>query len=188
MKAVAAALICGGVLFGQSGGLPPEWEVKKSMEELSSQWKRVQSSLAQAKPQDWVSKGASEVYVRQWKSCQDEATYVMGSLEKLARQPDKLSAALDAYFRTESLQATAMSVIEGVRRYQNPAIADLIMEDLNRAITGRERLRQYISDLSVSREKEFQMMDSEAQRCRDMLMKQPVSTKHEKSSEKAAQK
>lgn len=188
MRAVAAALICGGFLFGQSVGLPPEWEVRKSMEDLSAQWKKVQSSLAQAKPQDWVSKGASEGYIRQWQSCQDETTYVMGSLEKVARQPDKLSAALDAYFRTESLQAMAMSVIEGVRRYQNPAIADLMMEDVNRAILGRERLRQYISELSVSREKEFQMMDSEAQRCRDTLMKQPVSTTHEKSSGKAAHK
>jgi hypothetical protein len=188
MKAVAALVICGSVLLGQSGGLPPEWEVRKSMDELSAQWKRVQGSLAQAKPEDWVSKGAPEVYVRQWKSCQDQTTYVMGSLEKLARQPDKLSTALDAYFRTESLQSTAMSVIDGVRRYQNPAIADLMTEDLNTAILGRERLRQYISDLSVSREREFQMMDSEAQRCRDALMKQPVPAKREKPNEKAAGK
>jgi len=185
MKTVAAAVFCGGLLCGQTGGIMPEWEVSKAVETYASQWKGVQESLAQAKPQEWVQKGASEAYVRQWQSCQEQAGYVIGSLDKVAKQPDKLTAVLDAYFRIESLEAAASSVIDGVRRYQNPAIADLMSERLNKATAGRDKFRQFVVDLAASKEKEFQMVDSEAQRCRGVLMREPVTARQAKPGTKA---
>jgi hypothetical protein len=40
--------------------------------------------------------------------------------------------------------------------------------------SNRDQLRQYISDLSQTREQEFKIADSEAQRCRGMLLRQPA--------------
>lgn len=186
--AVAAMAFGSGLLWGQSGGMMPEWEVQKAMGEFAAQWKSVQDSLGQAKPEEWVQKGGSEAYARQWKSCQEQAGYVIGSLNKVAQHPDKLTAALDAYFRVESLQATAESVIDGVRRYQNPAVADLMAEKLSKAAAGREKLRQFVSDLAASKEKEFQMVDSEAQRCRGMLMREAGGGRGGKPNGKAVTK
>jgi hypothetical protein len=176
MRSVLTAIFCfNGVLLAQSGGLAPEWEVKKSMDEYASQLKRLAPVLAQVKPQDWLNKGAPEAYVRQLKSCQDELGYLIGSTEKLGRQPDKLTIGLEAYFRADSLQTIVGSLANGTRKYQNPALADLLMAEMNASSPGREKLRQYLTDLATSKEKEFQIMDSEAQRCRSTVTRQPAA-------------
>ncbi len=41
------------------------------------------------------------------------------------------AAALDAYFRMQAMESTLGSVFEGVRKYQNPALADLLQGVVN---------------------------------------------------------
>jgi hypothetical protein len=173
-----------GLLAGQSGGLPPEWEVSKSLEDLVTQVKRLEPVLSKVTPEEWVGKGAPDAYIKQWKDSQNELTYLVGSAQKMAKRPDKLPLALETFFRMEAMHAMLGSLTEGVRRYQNPALADLLQSLVNEDAAHREKLRQYIMDLADSREKEFQIVDSEAQRCRGTLSRQPAAAPRTKAVQK----
>ena len=89
-----------------------------------------------------------------------------GALEK---QPERLSVALDTYFRTQTLETRLSSLVDGVRNYQNPAVGDLLVGVLGDNSANRDKLRQYITDLAVTKEQEFKIVDQEAQRCRTVL-------------------
>jgi len=60
-----------------------------------------------------------------------------------------------------------------VRRYQNPAVGDLLVSVVSANSANRDQLRQYVTDLAQTKEQEFQIVDGEAQRCRGTLMRQP---------------
>ena len=74
-----------------------------------------------------------------------------------------------------AMESTFGSVIEGIRKYQNPALADLVQAVMGENSTNRDRLRQYIQDLAEQKEQEFRVVDQEAQRCRETLLHQPSS-------------
>ena len=90
------------------------------------------------------------------------------------QQPERLPAALDTYFRLQSVEWRLESLIEAVRRYQNPAIGDLILGELRQNTSHRDNLRQYITDLAAQKEQQFSVVDEEAQRCRAQVL-QPTS-------------
>src|SRR5262249_18356248 len=92
----------------------------------------------------------------------------------LGKQPEKLTVALDTYFRMQSLEMRLNSLVDGVRNYQNPAVGDLLIGVLAENSTNRDKLRQYITDLARTKEKEFEVADKEAQRCRGMINRQPA--------------
>ena len=52
--------------------------------------------------------------------------YVANASKAFQGRPEKLSLALDAYFRWEALQARLTTLAEGVRKYQNPALAAIM--------------------------------------------------------------
>ncbi|HUS06450.1 MAG TPA: hypothetical protein VMZ52_09150 [Bryobacteraceae bacterium] len=158
----------------QTTGLAAEWDIRKDTAELAAQVKRIPEVLDQAKPKDWVAKGAPEAYIRQLESARKELQYVIGSTEKLVRDPERLPAALDVLFRLQSLEALLNSLRDGVRKYQNSRVADLLNTLLTDNANNRERLRQHILDLAATREEQFQVMDQEAQRCRTELTRQPA--------------
>jgi hypothetical protein len=145
-------------------GVSAEWDISTSIDALSAQAKRLKPILDQLTPQDWVAKGAPETYIQQWK----------GAQKALEKQPERLTLALDAYFRLQSLEMRLSSLVDGVRNYQNPAIGDLLMGVLAENSANRDKLRQYITDLASTKEQEFQIVDKEAQRCRAVLEHQPA--------------
>lgn len=122
----------------------------------------------------WVERGAPPVYRDQLKSAQDQFGYVVGTAKRLLQQPDSLSVALETGLRSQSLEFAVLSVAEVVRRYQNPAIAELITSQLGESAAQREKLRQYIVALAAAKEQELAVADREAQRCRDILSRQPA--------------
>ncbi len=65
------------------------------------------------------------------------------------------------------------SVAAGVRKYQNPAIADLLQSLIAGTTADRDKLREYIVELAADREQQFKVVDAEAQRCRATLARQP---------------
>ena len=117
-------------------------------------------------PQEWVSKGAPQTYVTQWKGAEDELRYLVDSANALKKQPERLTFALDTYFRLQGLTARLDSLVDGVRKYQNPAVGDLLIGVLIDNSANRDKLRQYITDLAATKEQEFEVADKEAQRCR----------------------
>lgn len=171
---LAASAALGQIAQPQTTGVASEWDVRQLIEGLNLQTQHLKSVIDQVKPDNWVANGAPETYVTQWKTAQQELKYLLDSAEAVAKQPERLPLALDSYFRMQAMETTLGSVIEGIRKYQNPAVADLVQAVVAENSTNRDRLRQYIQDLAAQKEKEFQVADREAQRCRETLVSQPA--------------
>ncbi len=157
----------------QAGSVPPEWEVRAQIGGLTAGLERLKPLLEQVRPQEWISQGAPQGYVAQHRTIGVELGYLERSARLLAERPDRLTAALDTFFRVERLQALLSSLGEGVRRYQNPALADLIDSVLSESAPARDGLRQYVLDLAEVKERQLAVADQEAQRCRALLIRQP---------------
>src|SRR5260370_15991456 len=165
-------------LMGQtapSNGVSSEWEVRKLLEGLDLKTQHVKRIIEQVSPETWLANGAPQTYATQWKTGQTELMYLLSSSDALARQPERLTLALDTFFRMQAMESTFGSVIEGIRKYQNPALADLVQAVVAENSTNRDRLRQYIQDLAEQKEQEFKVVDHEAQLCRDTLLHHPAS-------------
>jgi hypothetical protein len=181
----AAFLILGMPQAGvQNAGLPPEWELQDSLNSLVNATQKLLPLVQEAKPEDWTAKGAPDAYQAQWKSVVDEIGFLQRSAVELGAEPERLTLALETYFRAQSLHALVLSFNEGVRRYQNPALADSISGAVTGTSAGREKLREYIVKLAGAKEQQLKVMDQEAQRCRALLAKQPAAKKNpEKKAE-----
>jgi hypothetical protein len=153
------------------------WDIKETIVALSAQTARIKPVLDQLTPDQWVQKGAPVAYVAQWHSAQAELNDVDQASAVLEKQPEKLSAALNVYFRIQALETRLTSLIDGVRTYQNPAVGDLIVGIVAENSGNRDKLRDYISDLAGQKEQEFAVADREAQRCRVQINRQPAPAK-----------
>ena len=128
-----------------SAGLPPEWETRKQLTAMVSNANRLDPILAQLNPEAWKEAGAPAAYVQQLQSTRRALQYLQVSADRLSKDPNRVTYAMDTYFRLQSMEQMLGSLATGVRRYQNPAIGDLL--------SG--------------------IADAEAQRCRGILSKQP---------------
>jgi len=155
-------------------GVTSEWEIRQLIEALSQQAQHLKPVIDQVQPGTWQSQGASQTYVAQWNTAQTQLRYLLDSTEALSRQPERLSQGLDAYFRMQAMESALGSLIEGVRKYQNPALASIMQSVVAENSTNRDRLRQYLQDLATQKEQEFEVADREAQRCRAALLQQPA--------------
>jgi len=161
-------------VMAQTGGLAPEWEARKMLANLAAQAQRFKPILEQVHPEEWVAAGAPETYIAQLKSTKNEVDYLAMTTKVLAEQPDKLSVAIEALFRMLALESFLKSMGEGIRRYQNPALADLLSGLMGETLGSRDRLRSYVVELAGIKEQELAIMDKEAQRCRAMISRQPA--------------
>jgi len=153
-------------LSAQSAGVPPEWETRKLLDSLVNNAKKLDPLVSQINPADWKEKGAPDAYQAQWKS-------VRNAIEGLQYSSGRLSKALDTLFRLDGLNTYLGSLAAGVRRYQNPALADLLLGIADENSANHESLKQYALDLASSKEGELKVMESEAQRCLGIIVKQP---------------
>jgi hypothetical protein len=180
-----AAVIAGGVAFAQSApptGVESEWDVQKLLESLAAGARRLEPLLDQADPGKWNSAAGAASYTPQWKTAKDQVGYFVGATRKFAQQPEKLSVALETYFRLQAMNTTVLSLADGVRKYSNPAVADQLHSIVGQSAPARERLRQYLVELANQKEQEYQIMDKEAQRCRAMVTKQPRASSLDRSN------
>jgi hypothetical protein len=133
--------------------------------------------MDQIKPEDWVKKGASETYVAQWKTSEEQCKALIADARALAQAPDKLVDVLKVLFRVQFLEISLGSLEEGLRKYQNPAMAELVNGTRAENIPNREKLQQYAIDLADQREQDYKIADTEAQRCRGQIVTQPRKVK-----------
>lgn len=150
----------------QSPELPPEWEVRTQLAELVKQVQRFEPILDEVKPAEWVEKGAPEAYERQWQSVRAEIEFLSRGVEELSQEPERLTVALEALLRMQSLDSLLLSLNEGVRRYQNPALAELLQGAITEKSAHQLKLREYVVQLAAAKEEELKVMHQEAQRCR----------------------
>jgi len=174
---LALAALWVPLLRAQDAGLPPEWEVRKNLASLVEQTNRLGPLLSAVKPETWVEKGAPEAYQAQWKSVLSQSDYLVGSAGELAADSERLTVALETLFRMQSLDSLLVSLQEGIAKYQNPALAELLRGAMSDGAAGQEWLRQYVVQLASVKEGQFKVMDAEAQRCRTMLLRQPPPQK-----------
>ena len=80
-------------------GAAEPWDVSQSARNLAAQAARLQPLLDQLTPQQWQAKGAPAVYVAQLRNTRDEVGYLVGAANNLGKQPEKLTVALETYFR-----------------------------------------------------------------------------------------
>ncbi len=154
-------------------GVSAPWDISQTLTSLAEQSKRLLPILEQLTPEKWEAKGAPAAYTAQWRSARNEVAYLLGASEAMKKQPEKLTLGLETLFRLQAVEAQVNSLIDGVRRYQNPAVGDLLVSVVSANSANRDQLRQYITDLAQTKEEEFQVVDREAQRCRGTLMRQP---------------
>lgn len=175
MRTLLALAIFPAAAFAQAPqpSVAAPWDITQTIAALSAQAQRVKPILDQLTPQEWVQKGAPETYVTQLASARQELDYVTNSAKALERQPDRLTLALDTYLRWEAFESRANLVVEAVRRYQNPAVGDLLVGVLADNAANRDKLRDYVTDLASQKEQEFAVVDKEAQRCRDTVNRPP---------------
>jgi hypothetical protein len=153
----------------------PEWDITQTIGALAAQAERLKPILEQLTPPEWVKQGAPEAYVSQWQSARQELAYVAGAAKAMEREPERLTLSLDTYFRLQGLETHLNSLVDGVRKYQNPAVGDLLVGVISENSANRDKLRQYITDLATQKEEEFVVVDKEAQRCRSALSRPAVA-------------
>jgi hypothetical protein len=140
------------------------------LQEIGAHAGRLLPALNHLNPPAWVAMGASDTYVDQQESSRRQVLAVIDEAQALSRNPEKLSAALQLFFRMEGLETMLMSLQEGARKYQGPQVAQSLAALFGEGGANRERLRGYIVNLAAEREHQFEVMDREAQRCRATLM------------------
>ena len=174
-KPILAILVFSSVLIAQkpNAGVSPVWDVRQDMTALAAQIRQLQPMVNNIKPETWISQGAPSAYVKQLASLQSGMQYLLGSCEKLAKEPERLTAALDVYFRIQYVETLIDSIREGVRKYQSPDLAEILNGLMTASSNNKEKLRVHIVDLASLREQEMSVMDQEAQRCRGMLSRIP---------------
>ena len=155
-------------LWGQAApSVPASWDVSKSVSELAAQVATLKPVLAQLTPQAWVDQGAPSAYVEQWQGAQQELDYLAQTARALEKQPEKMTVALELYFRLQAVEWRLQSLSEGARKYQSSAAGDVLAEAVGVHATKRDQLREYITDLAAQNEQQLAVMDREAQRCRE---------------------
>jgi hypothetical protein len=169
-----AWLSCPMFLMGQNlAGLPPDWDIGVIVGEMSDHATRMLPTLDRIDAKSWVANGASETYVVQLQSAKDQARAITKNAEALRRNPEKLSACLEMYFRIEGMEQMIQSLVDGTRKYQDPGLAALLASQSAENGTNRIRFQTYIVALASQREQECAVMDREAQRCRSIVATQP---------------
>ena len=152
-----------------AAGLEPAWDMVPVLQEMGDHAARLLPILAQIDVKPWMEKGASETYAGQLESSKDQAKALADGARALARNPERLSASLELFFRIEGLENMLASLVDGLRKYQGQQAAQQLAIAGAEGGANRERLRRYIVNLAAQREQQFEAMDREAQRCRGVL-------------------
>ena len=153
-------------------GLSPDWDIRPILQEMSAHAARLAPVLNQIDTKSWVQKGASETFTSQLQSSKEQARAMEDEARALARNPEKLSACLQVYFRIEGLDTMLQSLEEGTRKYQDAALAQTLASLNAENGANRNRFQVYIVNLAAQKEQECEVMDREAQRCRGVLATQ----------------
>ena len=177
MRLLLAILLLGCifVLPAQESGTIPRWEVIEMAERLRAGADDVVKILSQVRPKEWIQDGAPDAYVTQYETLQADLSNLANSARALERQPEKLSTTVDTFLWMDRVGSMTTSMAAGVRKYQNPSLGDLLNSTAGRVTSAEDRLKEYMRQLVVHQEAEFEIANSEAQRCRQEMLKRPMT-------------
>lgn len=161
------------MMLAQAPGILPAWELQKKLDVLVAQSKRLTPLMDEIKVPDWIAQGAPTAYADQLRSARNEAGYLAQTSSELSQEPEKMTKTLETYFRLQALESLLDSLSQGVRQYQNPALADLIQGVISENNNHRGWLRGHLVDLVATKEVELGIMTKEAQRCQSEILRRP---------------
>jgi hypothetical protein len=164
----------------QPAGLESDWEIAAVLQEISAHATRVLPLLDRADARQWAAKGAPDAYVAQLQSSKEQAHALADTAKALAGNPETLSSELQVLLREQGLETLLGSVAEAMRKYQNAAAAQELVALAAESGADRDRLEQYVVNLAAEREKEYRVMDQEAQRCRALVLAPATPAKKKK--------
>jgi hypothetical protein len=95
-------------------------------------------------------------------------------MNAMAQHPAHLTEAMKALFRLQGTQRLLDSLMGGARKYQNPALADLIESVASENTADIDKVQKYLVQTAEDQEQQFTIVDHEAQRCRASLSRQPA--------------
>ena len=150
-------------------------EVAAIFSRLSQRAARIEPMLEQLHPNDWIAKGAPDTYLAQWNSVRQQFTAIESDMSDLTQHPDRLTDSMSALFRVQATHLALGSLMGGVRKYQNPALADLIESVAAEAAGDIDRFEKHILEMAAEKERQLTLVDREAQRCRATLSRQPAA-------------
>jgi len=151
-------------------------EVSAIFSHISQRAARIEPMLDQLHPNDWIAKGAPDTYLAQWNSVRRQFTAIESDMSDLTQHPDRLTDSMSALFRVQATHLALGSLMCGVRRYQNPALADLIESVAAEAGGDIDRFEKHILEMTAEKDQQFTLVDREAQRCRATLSREPAGT------------
>ena len=163
---IATMFLCWSALAQQS---TPDPEIVAAFDAISNHAARIEPMLQQLKPDDWVAKGAPDTYVTQFNSAIEQIHAIRSDMSALAQHPEQMTECMKALFRVQSSHRALISLMEGLRRWQNPALAELIESVAAEDQTDLDHLEQYVLQLANEKDRQYVVVDSEAQRCRATL-------------------
>ncbi|MGA2715117.1 MAG: hypothetical protein ABSG41_18615 [Bryobacteraceae bacterium] len=178
MRLFLALLLLSGAAFSQQPVAPPamtDTEIVAVFNGISLHASKIEPMLQQLHPNDWVAKGAPDTYVVQWNSTLEQLRAIQSDMSALAQHPDQMTECMKALFRVQASHQALDSLMGGLRRYQNPALAELIESVAAEDQSQLDRLEQYVLELANAKDQQFAVVDREAQRCRATLSRQPVA-------------
>jgi hypothetical protein len=173
MRLLLATLIFSCSAFCQQG--MSDEEVAAIFSRISERAARIEPMLDQLHPNDWIAKGAPDTYLAQWNSVRQQFTAIESDMSDLTQHPDRLTDSMSALFRVQATHLALGSLMGGVRKYQNPALADLIESVAAEAGGDIDRFEKHILEMAAEKERQFTLVDREAQRCRATLSRQPAA-------------
>ena len=166
-----------GGLEAQQEGVTPRWEIVAVVQRLDQSANDIRKMLSQVRPEEWVQQGASDAYIGQHNALRSDLSSLALSAQAMQRKPEKLSIAIDTYLWLDRVGSMLRSLTAAVRKYQNPALGELLETAGDRAAASENSLKPYLRQLAVEREAELEISHSEAQRCRETLVRRPRSQK-----------
>lgn len=170
---LAVLLLGFSTLHAQQAGVENSWDIHKTLAAVALLADRIAPVVDQIHPENW--NGAPDGYIAQATTCRNEVRATAAEARKLEQDPERLTDALRFLFRIRAMETVLASFSDGLRKYSNPPLADMLNAAIAENTVNKDRLQDYILDLAVAREQEFHVADQEAQRCRQFLSRQPRS-------------
>jgi hypothetical protein len=164
-------LLLAGPTFAQQASVMTDYDAAQLFNTVADQTRKLAPMIEQINTAEWVAKGAAPTYNQLRDSALAQNQAIVKAMHDLVQHPSRLSDCLSALFRIQSMEMELISLDPGLRKYQNPALADLISSLLAEGNRNRDRFREYVVDLASHKEQQFDVADKEAQRCRESIMK-----------------
>jgi hypothetical protein len=154
-----------------------EPEVLAAFHSIAQHAARLLPMLDQVRAKEWMAQGAPEAYVAQVDLARRQIEAIGTEMEALTQHSDHMQECMKGLFRVQAFHGGLDSLLGGLRKYQNPALADLIQSVAAEDQSDIEKIQAYVLELADEKEQEFQVVEHEAQRCRATLSKQPAPKK-----------